>query len=78
MTEGGKIKPSEEMDELEVTPDGERLALNSEGNADQGSDEDTTLIIEDTPENRFKEYVVQGCRIFVRTSQLLIAQACVW
>ena len=60
----------------EDTPQGDTLALNSEGEKGyNGDNEDTSIIIEDTPDNRFKEYVVQGCRIFVRTSQLLIAQA---
>ena len=74
MTESGDL--------IEDSPDENTLVDNLELKKNKSdpdgvneSDEDRLLIVEDTPENRFKEFVVQCCRIFVRTSQLLVAYA---
>ena len=59
---------AESGDLIEDSPDENTIATNSVDNLE-------LKIVEDTPENRFKEFVVQCCRIFVRTSQLLVAYA---
>ena len=73
---------AESGDLIEDSPDEKTLVDNLELKKNKSdpdkiseSDEDRLLIVEDTPENRFKEFVVQCCRIFVRTSQLLVAFA---
>ena len=69
VTPCGKIPTMEYME-----PEPEKSKNNSD-DCMETDQEDKCLRIPDTPENRFKEFVVQGCRIFVRTSQLLVALA---